>query len=142
MTDPLAPCGYCRRCAIHDDPGGCLEVERYVREHGIKPLFTCDRCGRQFDDGIDAGWHEIWHAQKDAGEAVAALLAPLPVGAEFKLHRVNRAYDATYRKNEDGSWDQVSAPEMPLVRNMDAAHLGFCVGLTAIVDALDAGSAR
>ena len=28
----LAPCGYCRRCAIHDDPGGCLEVEAYERE--------------------------------------------------------------------------------------------------------------
>jgi len=27
----LAPCGYCRRCAIHDDPGGCLEVERADR---------------------------------------------------------------------------------------------------------------
>ena len=32
--DPYAPCGYCRRCAIHDDPGGCLTVEAYVREHG------------------------------------------------------------------------------------------------------------
>lgn len=31
-VDPPAPCGYCRRCAIHDDPGGCLEVERWERE--------------------------------------------------------------------------------------------------------------
>ena len=26
-------CGYCRRCAIHDDPGGCLTVEQWEREH-------------------------------------------------------------------------------------------------------------
>lgn len=32
-SDPLAPCGYCRRCAIHDDPGGCLTVEAYTWEH-------------------------------------------------------------------------------------------------------------
>ena len=31
--DPLEPCGWCRRCAIHDDPGGCLEVERWEREN-------------------------------------------------------------------------------------------------------------
>lgn len=31
-TEKLAPCGYCRRCAIHDDPCGCLEVEAYERE--------------------------------------------------------------------------------------------------------------
>lgn len=31
-VDPPAPCGSCRRCAIHDDPGGCLEVERWERE--------------------------------------------------------------------------------------------------------------
>jgi len=24
--DPPEPCGYCRRCAIHNDPGGCLVV--------------------------------------------------------------------------------------------------------------------
>lgn len=30
---PPAPCGYCRRCALHDDPGGCLEVERWAREN-------------------------------------------------------------------------------------------------------------
>lgn len=36
----FAPCGYCRRCAIHDDPGGCLVVEDYEREllaSGITP---------------------------------------------------------------------------------------------------------
>lgn len=31
-NDPLAPCGYCRRCAIHDDPGGCLVVQDYVEQ--------------------------------------------------------------------------------------------------------------
>lgn len=30
--DPPAPCGWCRRCAIHDDPGGCLEVSAWERE--------------------------------------------------------------------------------------------------------------
>lgn len=28
-TTPPEPCGYCRRCLIHDDPGGCLEVSRW-----------------------------------------------------------------------------------------------------------------
>ena len=31
-AERLAPCGCCRRCAIHDDPGGCLTVEAYARE--------------------------------------------------------------------------------------------------------------
>jgi hypothetical protein len=31
-VDPPKPCGYCRRCAIHDDPGGCLEVAAWERE--------------------------------------------------------------------------------------------------------------
>lgn len=35
MTDPTIPCGYCRRCAIHDDPAGCLEVEKWERENPI-----------------------------------------------------------------------------------------------------------
>jgi hypothetical protein len=30
---PPAPCGYCRRCLLHDDPAGCLEVERWEREN-------------------------------------------------------------------------------------------------------------
>ena len=30
---PPAPCGYCRRCAVHDDPGGCLTVEAWAREN-------------------------------------------------------------------------------------------------------------
>ncbi len=39
-TSRLAPCGYCRRCAIHDDPGGCLEVEAYEREMFVRWGFT------------------------------------------------------------------------------------------------------
>lgn len=31
--EPPAPCGYCRRCAIHDDPGGCLTVEQWERDN-------------------------------------------------------------------------------------------------------------
>jgi hypothetical protein len=38
--DPLAPCGYCRRCAIHDDPAGCLTVEAYERENVIVVVNT------------------------------------------------------------------------------------------------------
>lgn len=35
--DPPDPCGYCRRCAIHDDPGGCLEVYDWeLRTMGIR----------------------------------------------------------------------------------------------------------
>lgn len=30
ITAP-APCGYCRRCALHDDPAGCLTVEAWER---------------------------------------------------------------------------------------------------------------
>lgn len=29
------PCGYCRRCAIHDDPGGCLTVAEWERQHPV-----------------------------------------------------------------------------------------------------------
>jgi hypothetical protein len=29
-ADPYAPCGYCRRCAVHDDPGGCTTVEQFA----------------------------------------------------------------------------------------------------------------
>ena len=105
-TDPLAPCGTCRRCAIHDDPGGCLEVDRYVRRLN--------------------------------GEAVAAMVAPLPEGTMFKLATgtVARAYQGIYCKNAEGLLDQVSAPEKPLVRNMSPDHLGFCVGTEAIRAAL------
>ena len=95
--------------------------------------FTCDTCGREFEDGIDAGHHEIWHTQKAEGERVAALLSPLPVGTEFQLTHVQLAYLGLYRKNSAGLWDQVAAPESPLVRNMSADHLGFCVGEAAVV---------
>jgi len=73
-----------------------------------------------------------WNRRKDEGRQVAALLEPLPVGHEFRLTNVASAYAATYRKNDEGTWDQVTAPVNPLVTHMDAEHLGFCVGLTAI----------
>jgi len=40
-----------------------------------KPLFTCDTCGATFDDGIDAGHHEIDHAdaQRRADKLAIAL---------------------------------------------------------------------
>lgn len=36
----LTPCGYCRRCSLHDDPGGCIEVYHYEIEllaSGVTP---------------------------------------------------------------------------------------------------------
>lgn len=95
--------------------------------------FTCVRCGREFEDGIAAGQHEIWHNRKDEAARVAAVLDPLPVGTEFQLTHVGLAYLGRYRKNSEGLWDQIAAPEAPLVRNMDAEHLGFCVGEAAVI---------
>ena len=99
--------------------------------------FTCDRCGREFADGIEAGQHEMWHGRKDEGEAVARLLDALPLGTEFTLANAGRAYTGTYRKNSAGLWDQVWAIETPLVLNFEAAHLGFCVGQKAIAGAVE-----
>lgn len=74
-----------------------------------------------------------WHVRKAEGEQVAALLYPLPTGTEFTLDLgAGRAYAGTYRKNHEGTWDQVRAPASPLVTRVDAAHLGFCVGLHVI----------
>lgn len=39
-TARLTPCGWCRRCSLHDDPGGCLEVSAHEREliaSGVTP---------------------------------------------------------------------------------------------------------
>lgn len=63
MTDPLAPCGYCRRCAIHDDPGGCLTVEHYVRDtilghlhSNTRDQYACGVCGgRTYEVQSDRG---------------------------------------------------------------------------------------
>lgn len=44
----LSPCGYCRRCSLHDDPGGCLEVEAYERE-----LVAAGLTAREI---LSAGW--------------------------------------------------------------------------------------
>jgi hypothetical protein len=85
-----------------------------------------------------------WRIRKNEGEAVARMLEPLPEGAEFKLGwEAGRAYRALYRKNGEGSWDQVSDCESPRVTNMSADHLGFCAGFIAVVNAVaavDAGA--
>ena len=38
------PCGYCRRCAIHDDPGGCTTVQEWEREHPEVTIVVIQRC--------------------------------------------------------------------------------------------------
>lgn len=74
--DPLAPCGYCRRCAIHDDPGGCLTVEHYVRKQdgervaallNALPLgteITLGDAGRAYTGtyrkNADGLWDQVW----------------------------------------------------------------------------------
>jgi hypothetical protein len=78
-----------------------------------------------------------WRNRKQEGSRVETLLSTKPVGFEFRLEgAVQRAYAGTWRKNADGLWDQVSAPDRPLVRNMDAAHLGFVVGERLVREAL------
>lgn len=74
-----------------------------------------------------------WINRKIDGARVASLLSKMEIGTQFRLKNVGRSYSATYRKNDLGLWDQVAAPERPLVSNMDADHLGFVVGFDAIV---------
>jgi len=115
--DPLRlqPCGKCRRCLIHDDPAGCLKVEEYER----------------------------WLRMKADGEMVAERLSAedVAVGQELYLDNVPRAYAGLWRKNADGTWNQLSAPDLPLIINCDPAHVGFCVGADAVGAAL-AGAMR
>ena len=54
QQERLAPCGYCRRCAIHDDPGGCLTSEaeeRAIREEIARAAYRpeCDFCGEKME---------------------------------------------------------------------------------------------
>lgn len=86
------------------------------------------------DEEVEAA---SWWAKKIEGKRVKALLDAKPIGTTFTLsHGVGSAYRATYEKTEIGHWDQVSSPVKPLVVNMEAEHLGFCVGYAAIVRAL------
>jgi hypothetical protein len=80
-----------------------------------------------------------WLERKIDGEKVAGILELVPAGFEFDLgHDAGRAYRALYRKNADGSWDQVPGTcESPHVVNMDAAHLGFVVGYQPIANAVN-----
>jgi hypothetical protein len=50
-VEPPAPCGYCRRCLLHDDPGGCLEVARWEREN---PEAAAQAIARYWADGARA----------------------------------------------------------------------------------------
>lgn len=104
-----------------------------------------------------------WLERRQAGVTVTELLDPLPVGFEFRLDGgstahlehitggylagthgvVTRAYVATYRKNETGTWDQVQGTcEPPHVVNLTADHLGFVVGVEPITAALKAAKAN
>jgi len=64
----LTPCGYCRRCAIHDDPGGCLEVFAHEQEllaSGVTPreILTVSWVGpaHLFEDAVR---HFEWEAKQ------------------------------------------------------------------------------
>lgn len=98
--------------------------------------YQCARCSKWVNDPQEQADHDDWHRRKDEGAQVALLLAPLATGSEFRIELTSSAYRATYRKNADGLWDQVLAPYAPLVRDMDAAHLGFCVGYEVIAEAV------
>lgn len=44
---------YCRRCLIHDDPGGCLVVERAMRSANPTVCFDADdECNGAVHDGL------------------------------------------------------------------------------------------
>lgn len=49
------------------------------------------------------------------------------------------SYTGVYRKNEDGTWDQIRAPYAPLITKMDAEHIGFCVGKLTVLKAIHKG---
>lgn len=107
-------------------------TDHAVDEFGVDRYFVAAPSGSWVDgpyDTVDqANDRAQWRNRKRAGERVASYLGTLPVGTEFTLEHVSIAYVGTYRKNAEGTWDQVAAPLSPLVINMDAAHLGFVVG--------------
>jgi hypothetical protein len=41
------PCGWCRRCALHDDPGACLTVEEYERDFAAVAAILIARAAEQ-----------------------------------------------------------------------------------------------
>lgn len=43
IPERFNPCGYCRRCAIHDDPAGCLEVEAF-EARALRARIGAARC--------------------------------------------------------------------------------------------------
>jgi hypothetical protein len=79
----------------------------------------------------------FWLALKMRGVRAGAILDPLPVGSEFTLRNVERAYCARYVKEDSGLWSQVRGTTgAPHVVNIDAQFLGFCVGVAPIVTAI------
>jgi hypothetical protein len=117
-----------------DEPNMMMAALHEYNRRGGKAGFSIGGPARAlkvvYDEMVDH------RRRKQDGAAVGAMLAMLTEGSTFELKGTGRAYDATYRKNSVGSWDQVRAAESPLVVNMDAEHLGFCVGYDAVVKAL------
>lgn len=118
-----------------------FSVDMTQDEFGTPRYFVASAGGAWVSEAFDtydlAHQHARWMERKGDGKTVDRLLSTVPVGTEFKLgFDAGRAYAGTYRKNNAGMWDQVAAPERPLVINMDAEHLGFCVGEPIIRAAL------
>lgn len=67
VTDPQAPCGYCRRCAIHDDPGGCTTVSAWEATHPAEAAAGWRAAGASEEDVARwaADLAEWWEAVKD-----------------------------------------------------------------------------
>lgn len=117
-------------------------VEHTQDEFGEDRYFVADSNGDWIGEPYPsydlASEKARWHSRKAQAVNVEVFLNHFPVGTEFKLGAgAGRAYAGTYRKNAESTWDQVSAPEKPLVINMAAAHLGFCVGEDIIRKAID-----
>ena len=107
------------------------------RELAERGGYPCPRCAKWINDPEADADHQDWHRRKDEGDRTARYLDKLPLGTEFTLAGVPRAYVGTYRKNSAGLWDQVWAVDSPLVTNFDPAHLGFCVGYLAVAQAVE-----
>lgn len=48
LPAPPAPCGYCRRCAVHDDPGGCLTVQAWENANPEAAIAAIQAAGMAF----------------------------------------------------------------------------------------------
>lgn len=78
-----------------------------------------------------------WINRKIDGARVSGLLDVLyDEGTVLKVSNLSRAYCGRWQKNADGSWNQISAPDRPLILNMDSSHLGFVLG-TALLNNME-----